>query len=259
MVRPWIAGLILTMVVSGVPTRGDGVTGSVADLNGTDRAPSTATGSSFQRAYDSFLSALRHLDWDHARLRAKEVSKSYGRLPESDRQTGEAKEALAHAEFFLVEAGFVHLQDVVLNLELTPKLPRQLEDTVQIDRDLSERYASVASIGSPEWTVASLVRAAMIPKLIAGELLRLGEEHESDREATCPQCDWLPSPLKGAAWEFNETATMLLREAIAKSFALRVYCDWTLRAEEALAEIDPYLVPPIHTVPLVASDVFYDR
>jgi hypothetical protein len=120
---------------------------------------------------------------------------------------------------------------------------------------MEQEYAEIVKLGNGDWAIAALVRFAMLPKLFAKSLL----EAPMPKGLDFDQEELYRATLEEKALEFEEPAITALETAIAKSFELQIYNEWTLEAQKLMAEFpsmaDKYA--EVHDLPLRGSEFLF--
>lgn len=173
------------------------------------------------------------------------------KMAEADKKQESSKLAAAHAKFVTLEPKFEAYTKMVFSSNKT--LGADLKKKLEAKKALEVDYAGVVQYGNGDWAIAALVRFAMLPKLFAKSLL----EAPMPKGLDFDQEELYRATLEEKALEFEEPAITSLETALAKSFELGIYNEWTLESERLLGEFKPDLFSEVKELPLKGSEFFF--
>jgi TolA-binding protein len=185
--------------------------------------------------------ALRALSKHDRRAAAalSEVASRFSALPEAEK-IPEVVEAAAHARFLALEAQLAEFVAIDFNLKRQSQQVRALQLKNARMARLVQACAEVIRAGSPSWSEAALTR--------------LGEAYRNFNRALLqaplpPGLDPAERELYRAALEeqalpLEDKAAEAFRKALETGAKIGVYGEWTLRAQELLAEDQPGSLGP---------------
>jgi outer membrane protein assembly factor BamD (BamD/ComL family) len=185
-----------------------------------------------------------------SRKAMEEIVAKYPSLPDADKKEPLMMDAAAHCRFQLMELDW---QDY---LKMKMDNVRYFRDDFAKKKNVSEKiiaaYAEIIKYGSPDWAIASLTRIGLAYKNFAKTIGDSPRPKGLDDE----QLEMYESELQNRAFPLEEKAVEAFEKALEKSFELNIYNEWTLTAENMLAEFKPDAFGEVKQVPFVGSEFF---
>jgi hypothetical protein len=177
----------------------------------------------------------------------------YGPLSAEDKARDTTKLAMAHAQFFVLEPEFEKYEALKFRSPRADVMKVDLQTITAAKNALAKQYTQVVAVGNADWAIAALVRIGMLPRIMATQLRAAPIPKGLDID----QKEMYTSALEDKALEVETPAVDLLLTAMKKSYELGIYNDWTLQAQNALAEFKPELIGKTYELPLKGSSFFF--
>jgi hypothetical protein len=138
-------------------------------------------------------------------------------------------DASAEVAFKRLESRFSKYQAFEFRSEKT--LGRDLAHGLKEKRDLSDRYLKVIAIGSPQWSVAAMVRIAQLPCLLAGKVKRAPLPKQTDPE---PHEQHVSETHCGDGPSLDTAGLDLMQAAYKAALSWHVENEWSTLAKQRL-------------------------
>lgn len=187
---------------------------------------------------------------DQERL-AREIIASYPKLKEEDRRNDRAMLAFAHTRFATLEPtwkGFVDLKFKKISTfknDLTAKQKKLTE--------LENAYIEVLKVGNPEYGIAALTRVGLLYADLATNIAEMPDPPNLDED----QISIFRGELENRyIFPLEEKCVEALDKALAKSYELAMYNEWTLAAQDKLNKYKPGFYGKVREVPYRGSEFF---
>lgn len=197
------------------------------------------------------LMARRELKQDReASALINELISSYGRLPKAEQERDSALNAYAHARFLSVEPMWRQYESIKFDRLAT--LRKALKDKTETLARIEKAYTEVAAIGAADWTLASVTRLGMAFHDLANQFRESPDPPGLDEE----QLAMYRGELENRAFPLEDKAIEAYESALAKSFEIGVYNEWTIRAQDALNELKTGAFLEARDVPYTGAEFF---
>jgi tetratricopeptide (TPR) repeat protein len=189
--------------------------------------------------------ALRALRKDDRRGAAalSEVASRFAALPEAEK-VPEVVEAAAHARFLALEAQLAEFLAIDFNLKRQSQLVRALQLKNARMARLVQACAEVIRAGSPSWSEAALTRLGEAYRNFNRALLQA----PLPRGLDAAERELYRTALEEQALPLEDKAAEAFRKALETGAKVSVYSEWTLRAQQLLAEDQPGSLGPRHQI-----------
>ncbi|HZH03473.1 MAG TPA: tetratricopeptide repeat protein, partial [Myxococcaceae bacterium] len=181
---------------------------------------------------------------------AEELTQVYGRLAGKDKKDDRVRRAYAHARFIGTEALWKDYGELKLNR--LASLKKDLAAKLKRIQEVERAYAGVLSIGDGEYGIASLTRIG----LAYGDFAQNFFDSPTPPGLDDEQAELYRSELENRALPLEEKAAEALEKALAKSYELGLYTEWTLKAQDALNKYRPGSYGKVVQVPYRSSDSY---
>lgn len=209
------------------------------------------------RVFYAKYKALMSYQADGAEKYSKEAMKTYAsmiqeyvKLPDAERQKPTAIDAAGHLAFYLAQP--VYDDFVKLKFDNPKTLKQVLKSKVAMMSKVEQTYTDVIKYGSPEWGIASLVRIGQAYQDFAKNFIDSPDPKGLDQD----QIDMYRSELENRAFPLEEKAVEAYEKALAKSYELAYYNQWTLDAQDRLNKFRPGQYGDLRKVPFQGSEFF---
>jgi Flp pilus assembly protein TadD len=144
-------------------------------------------------------------------------------------------EAAGHARFLALEAQFEEFVAIDFNLKRQSDLVRALQRKNARMARLVQACTEVIRAGSPSWSEAALTRLGEAYRNFNRALLRA----PLPRGLDAAERELYRTALEKEALPLEDKAAEAFRKALETGAKVSVYSEWTLRAQELLAEDQP--------------------
>jgi cellulose synthase operon protein C len=167
---------------------------------------------------------------------ARDIGAASQKLKEGDRKNASVLHALAQARFTLLDPLYKGYVDLKLKRFATFK-----KDLAQKQKKLSElegQYAEVLRLGNPEYGLAALTRIGLLYADFAQNITELADPPGLDDD----QLSLFRAELENRyVFPVEEKASEAFEKALAKSYELALYNEWTLLSQDQLNKLKPGL------------------
>ncbi len=180
----------------------------------------------------------------------EELLKGYAKLPEDAKKDDRVLNAYANARFAALEplwAGYTGIKFVkvaTIKNDLGAKLKKISE--------VEKAYTEVLAIGAGEYGIAALTRIGLAYSDFAQNLVDSPDPRGLDEE----QLSMYRSELENRAFPLEEKAIEALEKALAKSYELSIYNEWTLAAQDKYNKYRPGVYAKVRDVAYRGSEFF---
>jgi tetratricopeptide (TPR) repeat protein len=200
--------------------------------------------------YRQFLAYKLLKDANAMEKVGKEIAAMYPKLSETDRKNDRAMAAYAHIRFHQLEPMWNAYLAVKLNNLKTLKgdLVVKTKKTPEVEK----AYTDILVIGNGEYGIAGLTRIGMMYADFAQNFLDSPDPKGLDED----QLSMYRGELENRAFPLEEKAIEALEKALAKSYELSVYNEWTILAQDKLNKYRPGAYAKVRDVPFRGSEFF---
>lgn len=165
---------------------------------------------------------------------AKELIAGYPKLKEEEKKNDRAMLAFAQARFVALEPGWKAYTEMKFKKMGTFK--GDLAAKEKKIKELEAAYTEVLKIGNPEYGIAALTRIGLLYADFAQNINDMPDPPGLDED----QLGLFRSELENRyIFPVEEKAVEALEKALAKSYELSMYNDWTLVAQDKLNKYKP--------------------
>lgn len=178
--------------------------------------------------------------------------KAYPKLEKKEQENPVLRDAVAHAAFRLLDPQFESFVDLKFDTTNGREVQKRLAQKTKLLADLEKRYAEVLAYGSGDWGIAALTRIGLGYQDFSRSLLDAPMPPGLDMD----QQELYRSILEEKAFPLEEKAIEALEKALAKSYELGVYNDWTIKAQNVLLAFKPNAYGKIHEPNWFGSEFF---
>ncbi|MFO0598998.1 MAG: tetratricopeptide repeat protein [Myxococcaceae bacterium] len=165
---------------------------------------------------------------------AKDIMASFPKLKDDEKKNDRAMLAFAHARFATLEPSWKGYTDMKFK-----KIASFKNDLVVKQKKLSElenNYLEVLKVGNPEYGIAALTRIGLLYSDLATNINEIPDPPGLDED----QLALFRSELENRyIFPLEEKAVEALEKALAKSYELSMYGEWTLLAQDKLNKYKP--------------------
>ena len=173
---------------------------------------------------------------------AKELVAAYPKLKDEEKKNDRAKLAFAHAKFYLLEpqwSAYVAQKFDYKNFNRTAIVAFSKTDRPKKEKALAEiekAYTEVLAVGNAEYGIAALTRIGLGYADFASNIAGIPDPQGFDED----QAAMFRGELENRyVFPVEEKAVEALDKALAKSYELSVYNEWTLQAQDKLNKYKP--------------------
>ncbi len=213
---------------------------------------------------DNRVSGARVYDAKYRQLRAyrelknsaeveklqRELIVGYGKLSAEDKKNDRVRDGYAHARFLALEPLWKQYTDI--RFQRVATLRADLAAKVKKIQEVEKAYTEVLATGSGDHGIAALTRIGLAYADFAQNFLDSPNPKGLDQE----QLDMYRGELENRAFPLEEKSIEALEKALAKSYELKVYNEWTLLAQERINKYRPGLYAKVREVPFHGSEFF---
>ncbi len=197
------------------------------------------------------LMARRELKQDkEAGQIVTELISGYGKLPKEEQEKDGALNAYAHARFLTLEPLWREYSAIKFNDLKT--LRKALKSKTETMAKVEKAYTDVATIGAADWTLASVTRIGLAYHDLARQFQESPDPPGLDEE----QLAMYRGELENRAFPLEDKAIAAWEGALAKSFELGVYNEYTTRAQDALNKLKTGAFLDSREVPYMGAEFF---
>ncbi|MBX7113440.1 MAG: tetratricopeptide repeat protein [Myxococcaceae bacterium] len=181
---------------------------------------------------------------------AKEIAAMYPKLSDADKKSDRAMAAYAHVRFYQLEPTWNGYLAIKLNNVKT--LKSDLQTKTKKTPEVLKAYTDVLAIGNGEYGIAALTRIGLMYADFAQNFLDSPDPKGLDED----QLSMYRGELENRAFPLEEKAIEALEKALAKSYELSVYNEWTILAQDRLNKYRPGAYAKVRDVPYRGSEFF---
>jgi tetratricopeptide (TPR) repeat protein len=174
-------------------------------------------------------------------------------LKEDDKARESSKACIAETQFFLLQPEYEAYEKIKFRGSGSAVMKEDLKTITNAKNALAKKYTEIVAYGNGDWAIAALVRIGQLPRLMATKMRNAPVPYGLDKD----QKEMYKGALEDKAIEIETPAVDLLLTAMKKSFELGIYNEWTIQAQQALAEFKPELVGKTYELPLKGSTFFF--
>lgn len=184
---------------------------------------------------------------------AKDLVASYAKLNAEDKNNYRAKQAVANSRFLLFEPQWsAYLGITFKNLKT---LKNDLKAKTAKIQEIEKGYTEILALGDGEYGIAALTRIGLAYGDFSQNFLDSPDPKGLDED----QLSMYRSELENRAFPLEEKALEALDKALAKSYELSVYNEWTLLAQEKVNKYKPGLYGKVREVAYRGAEFFWSE
>ncbi|MBL8951450.1 MAG: tetratricopeptide repeat protein [Myxococcaceae bacterium] len=184
---------------------------------------------------------------------AKDIVAAYPKLSAEDKKDERAKLAYAHTRFYLYEPTWNAYTAVTFKNIKT--LKNDLKTKTQKIQEIEKGYTDILAIGNGEYGVAALTRIG----LAYGDMSQNFLDSPTPKGFDEDQTDMYRTALEEKAFPLEEKALEALDKALAKSYELSIYNEWTLLAQDKVNKYKPGLYAKVREVAYRGAEFFWEE
>jgi tetratricopeptide (TPR) repeat protein len=181
---------------------------------------------------------------------AKDIIASYPKLTAEEKKNDRAMAAYAHCRFFQLEPMWQAYLGIKFNKLAT--LKNDLVAKTKKIQEVEKSYTEILQIGSGEYGIAALTRIGLAYSDLAQNFLDSPDPKGLDED----QLSMYRGELENKAFPLEEKAIEGLEKALAKSYELSIYNEWTIMAQDKINKYRPGLYAKVREVPYRGSEFF---
>lgn len=204
----------------------------------------------YEARYRAYLAQRKLNNGAEAERLQKELIAGYAKLSAEDKRKDRVLNAYAHARFNALEPLWKQYTDI--RFQKVATLKGDLAAKLKKIQDVEKAYTEVLAIGAGEYGIAALTRIGLAYADFAQNLLDSPNPKGLDEE----QLEMYRSELENRAFPLEEKAIEALEKALAKSYELSVYNEWTLLAQDKINKYRPGAYAKVRDVPFRGSEFF---
>ncbi|MFZ5468444.1 MAG: tetratricopeptide repeat protein [Myxococcota bacterium] len=207
-------------------------------------------GKHYEAKYRLFLARRRLENAGEAEKLQKELIATFAKLSAEEKKNLRVLDAYAHARFLSLEPMWKQYNDIKFLKVAT--LKNDLAAKTKKIQEVEKAYTDVLAIGAGEWGIAALTRIGLAYGDFAQNFLDSPNPKGLDEE----QLEMYRSELENRVFPLEEKAIEALEKALAKSYELNVYNEWTILAQDKVNKYRPGLYAKVRQVPYRGSEFF---
>ncbi len=201
--------------------------------------------------YKQYLLQVKAKNTAEQERLAKDIIAAWAKLKEEDKKNDRAMLAAAHAKFFVLEPTWKAYVELKFKKIATFKKDRENKEKKLAE--LEKLYTEVLSIKNPEWGIAALTRIGLLYGDFAGDIAEIPDPPGLDED----QVSLFRSELENRyVFPVEEKAVEAFDKALAKSYEISVYNEWTLEAQNRLNKYKPGAYAKTRDVSYRGSEFF---
>lgn len=181
---------------------------------------------------------------DEAQRQVRRLLKEHAKLSQKARADAAVRNVQARLSFLALEPEWKAYTALTLSRATT--MVRDLKAKQQRLASLKEGYTQVLGIGDGEWGIAALTRLGLAYADLAERILGSPEPRGLNDE----QLMMYRTELENVALPLEDEAAAALELALSKAYELKMYGEWTLRAQEQLNRYRHGAYAQVREVPL---------
>ncbi len=179
-----------------------------------------------------------------------DLNKSYPKLDQAGRDDDGNLNAYGHVRFLMLEPKWKEF--VAINFKDPKHLVGELKEKVRRMADIEKEYTEVLGTRSGEWGIAALTRIGLGYEDFARDLI----DSPDPKGLTPDQLELYRGEIENKAFPLEDKAVEALEKALDKSSELKLYSEWTLRAQDQLNKVRPGAFGEARSLPYRGSEVF---
>ena len=180
----------------------------------------------------------------------KDLITSYAKLDDKAKTDDEVLNGYAHVRFLSLEP--LWHEYVAVSFKDPKHVVNDLKTKIKLLDQVKNAYTEVVTTRSGEWAIASLTRLGLAHQDFAKDL----RDAPDPKGLTPDQLDMYHAELENKAYPLEDKAVEFFETAVAKSSDLRLYSDWTLKAQDQLNKLKPNTFLDIKAVGYRGSEFF---
>ncbi|MGQ0505315.1 MAG: tetratricopeptide repeat protein [Myxococcaceae bacterium] len=180
----------------------------------------------------------------------EDLLKSFARLPETAKKEDQVLNAYAAARFAALDP--LWAQYTGIKFVKVSTIKKDLAAKVKRIQDVEKAYTDVLAVGAGEYGIAALTRIGLAYSDFAQNLL----DSPDPRGLNDEQLSMYRSELENRAFPLEEKAIEALEKALAKSYELSIYNEWTLAAQDKVNKYRPGAYSKVRDVAYRGSEFF---
>ncbi|AKU90565.1 tetratricopeptide repeat protein [Vulgatibacter incomptus] len=195
--------------------------------------------------------ALEHLKRKDEAMKLLEVcAKEFPKVSEADRGKSDYRDAYAYSQFSLLEPKWKAY--VAIKFDKVKTLKTALQAKMKTTPTMEADFRNVIAIGSGDWAIAALTRIGMMYQDFSRNFVESPDPPGLDFD----QLDLYRAELENRAFPLEEKAIEAYEMALAKSYEIGVYNEYTLAAQDALNRFKPGEYGEVRQVAYTGSEFF---
>ncbi|MBI3183832.1 MAG: tetratricopeptide repeat protein [Myxococcales bacterium] len=183
----------------------------------------------------------------------KELIAAYAKLSAEDKKKDGPMNGFGHARFLSLEPMWKQYLEIKFGKVAT--LKKDLEAKLKKIQEVEKAYTEVLAIGAGEWGIAALTRIGTAYADFAQNFIDSPNPKGLDEE----QLEMYRGALEEKAFPLEEKSIEALEKALAKSYELAIYNEWTLQAQDKLNKYRPGTYGKVREVPFRGSEFFFQE
>ncbi|HZH78852.1 MAG TPA: gliding motility protein U, partial [Archangium sp.] len=221
---------------------------SFAETYGRDSR--TTAAQLYQARYRQLIAYRKQKNVRDTERMQGELVRGWAKLSQQEKERPDLLDAYGHARFLAVEADWQRYMNIRFKNVAT--IRKDLVSKQQAIQRLEKAYTDVATIGSGEWTLASVTRIGLAYADFARNILESPDPSGLDED----QLAMYRAELENLALPLEDKSTEALEKALAKAYELSLYNEWTMAAQEQVNRFRPGSYAQVRQVPYRGSEFF---
>ncbi|MDP1824513.1 MAG: tetratricopeptide repeat protein [Archangium sp.] len=182
---------------------------------------------------------------------AREIIAAFPKLKEEDKKNDRAMLAFAHTRFVTLEPSWKSFTELQFKKIATFK--KDLPVKQKKLTELEAAYIEVLKVGNPEYGIAALTRVGLLYADLAANITDMPDPPGLDED----QLAIFRGELENRyIFPLEEKCVEALDKALAKSYELSMYSEWTLAAQDKLNKFKPGFYGKPRELPYRGSEFF---
>ncbi|MHB8872682.1 MAG: tetratricopeptide repeat protein, partial [Myxococcaceae bacterium] len=208
----------------------------------------------YEAKYRVFLAEKQLKNAANVEKLQKGLIDAYGKLSAEDKKNDRVMNAYAQCRFLALEPMWRAYLDI--KFSKVANLKNDLAAKLKKIQEVEKSYTEVLQIGSGEYGIAALTRIGLAYADFAQNFLDSPDPTYKGKPLDEEQLEMYRGELENRAFPLEEKAIEGLEKALAKSYELNVYNEWTLQAQEKMNKYRPNMYGKIREVPFRGSEFF---
>jgi tetratricopeptide (TPR) repeat protein len=188
-------------------------------------------------------------DRDVAKL-MDELNKGYAKLDQAGKDDDGNLNAFGHIRFLMLEPKWKEF--VAINFKDPRHLVQELKEKVKRMAEIEKDYTDVLATRSGEWGIAALTRIGLGYEDFARDLI----DSPDPKGLNPDQLEMYRGEIENKAFPLEDKAVEALEKALDKSSELKLYSEWTLKAQDQLNKVRPGAFGEARQMAFRGSEVF---